>query len=69
MHRVVSELPEPERQIVCLRYGLTDEGRPQSVEQVVRRLGVSRAKVRQIEHCALERLASRREMEALHEVA
>jgi RNA polymerase primary sigma factor len=69
VHRVVAELPEPERQILCLRYGLTDEGRPQSVEQVVRRLGVSRAQVRQMEHCALERLASRREMEALHEVA
>jgi RNA polymerase primary sigma factor len=69
VHRAVSELPEPERQIVSLRYGLTGDCRPQSVEQVVRRLGVSRAEVRQIEHCALERLASRREMEALHEVA
>jgi RNA polymerase primary sigma factor len=69
VHRVVSELPEPERQIVCLRFGLTREGRPQSVEQVVRRLGVSRAQVREIEHCALERLAERDEMEALREVA
>jgi RNA polymerase primary sigma factor len=69
VHRAVSELPEPEREIVCLRYGLTGEGRPQSVEQVVRRLGVSRAEVRQIENCALERLASRREMEAVREVA
>jgi DNA-directed RNA polymerase sigma subunit (sigma70/sigma32) len=39
------------------------------VEQVVRRLGVSRAEVRQLEHCALERLAGRREMEALRDVA
>jgi RNA polymerase primary sigma factor len=65
VHRAVSELPEREREILSLRYGLTGEGRAQSVEQVVRRLGVSRAEVREIEHCALERLAGRREMEAL----
>jgi RNA polymerase primary sigma factor len=69
VHRAVSELPEPEREILRLRYGLIGDCRPQSVEQVVRRLGVSRAEVRQIEHCALERLASRGEMEALHDVA
>ena len=69
VHRAVSELPEPEREILRLRYGLTGDRRPQTVEQVVRRLGVSRAEVREIEHCALERLAGRREMEALHEVA
>ena len=69
VRRVVSELPEPEREILRLRYGLTGDRRPQTVEQVVRRLGVSRAEVREIEHCALERLAGRREMEALHEVA
>jgi RNA polymerase primary sigma factor len=69
VHRVVSELPQAEREILRLRYGLTGDRRPQSVEQVVRRLGVSRAEVRQIEHCALERLAGRREVEALHEVA
>jgi RNA polymerase primary sigma factor len=69
VQRAVSELPEPEREILRLRYGLTGDCRPQSVEQVVRRLGVSRAEVRHIELSALERLAGRREMEALHEVA
>jgi RNA polymerase primary sigma factor len=69
VHRAVSELPEPEREILRLRYGLTGDGRAQSVEQVVRRLGVSRAEVRHIEHCALERLAGRREIEAVREVA
>jgi len=66
---VVSELPEQEREIVRMRYGLTGEGRAKTVEQVVRALGVSRAEVRQIEHCALERLAGRREMEAMRDVA
>ena len=69
LRRVVSELPEQEREIVRMRYGLTGEGRAKTVEQVVRALGVSRAEVRQIEHCALERLAGRREMEALRDVA
>ena len=69
VQRAVSELPEREREIVQLRYGLAEERQPQSVEQVVRRLGVSRAEVRELEHCALERLAERGEMEALREVA
>jgi len=69
LHRVVAELPEREREIVQLRYGLSEERQPQSVEQVVRRLGVSREEVRALEHCALERMAGRREMEALREVA
>ena len=69
VRRAVSELPDPEREILRRRYGLTGDRRPQSVEQVVRSLGVSRAEVRQIEHCALERLARRRELEAVREVA
>jgi RNA polymerase primary sigma factor len=69
VHRAVAELPEREREILQLRYGLSGDQRPQSVEQVVRRLGVSRAEVRHIEDSALERLAGRREMEALHDVA
>jgi RNA polymerase primary sigma factor len=68
VRRAVSELPDPEREIVLRRYGLADD-RPQSVEQVVRSLGVSRAEVRQIELRALERLAGRREVEAVKDVA
>ena len=49
-----------EREIVRLRYGLDGDGRPQSVEQVVRSARVSRAEVRQIEHSALERLGAAR---------
>jgi RNA polymerase primary sigma factor len=69
VHRAVSELPDREREILSRRYGLTQDRRPQTVEQVVRSLGVSRAEVREIEHCALERLAHTRELEALREVA
>jgi RNA polymerase primary sigma factor len=69
VQRAVSELPAPEREILRRRYGLTDDRRPQSVEQVVRSLGVSRAEVRHLESCALERLAHTRELEAVREVA
>jgi RNA polymerase primary sigma factor len=69
VQRAVSELPAPEQEILRRRYGLTDDRRPQTVEQVVRSLGVSRAEVRQLEHCALERLARAGELEAVREVA
>ncbi len=68
VRRAVSELPAAEREILRRRYGLADD-RPQSVEQVVRSLGVSRAEVRELEHRALERLARRREVEAMRDVA
>jgi RNA polymerase primary sigma factor len=69
VRRAVAELAEPERSVVALRYGLTRDQEPRSVEQVVRTLGLSRVEVRQIEHKALERLAHREELEALRDVA
>jgi RNA polymerase primary sigma factor len=69
VRRAVAELPEPEREVLALRYGLTRDQEPHSVEQVVRTLGLSRVEVREIEHTALERLSHRRELEALREVA
>jgi RNA polymerase primary sigma factor len=69
VRRAVSELPDPERSVVALRYGFTSDQQPHSVEQVVRTLGLSRVEVRQIEHDALERLAHKQELEALRDVA
>jgi RNA polymerase primary sigma factor len=69
VRRAVAELPEPEREVLALRYGLTRDQQPHSVEQVVRTLGLSRVEVREIEHAALERLAHRQELEALRDVA
>jgi RNA polymerase primary sigma factor len=69
VRRAVAELPDPERSVVALRYGLTGDQQPRSVEQVVRTLGLSRVEVRQIEHKALERLAHREELEAVRDVA
>jgi RNA polymerase primary sigma factor len=62
----VSELPAREREIVKLRYGMDGDGVPRSIEEVVRRLGISRDQVRRIERTALTRLAEMREIEALN---
>jgi RNA polymerase primary sigma factor len=69
IRRAVAELPDPARSVVALRYGLTSDQQPHSVEQVVRTLGLSRIEVRQIEHEALEQLAHTEELEALRDVA
>jgi RNA polymerase primary sigma factor len=69
VRRAVSELPDPQRSVLALRYGLTTDQQARSVEQVVRTLGLSRVEVRQIEHDALEHLAHREELEALRDVA
>ena len=50
-------LPERQRDILILRYGL-DGGRPQTLETIGQRLGLTRERVRQLEKLALERLRS-----------
>jgi RNA polymerase primary sigma factor len=69
LHRAVEELPDREKQVVKLRFGLDDDQDPKSLEEIGRRLGVTRERVRQIESDALERLAMRRELESLHPAA
>jgi RNA polymerase primary sigma factor len=65
LHRAIAELPDREREVVMLRYGLNGDGDPASLEEIGRRLGITRERVRQIEAEALERLAVNRELEAL----
>jgi RNA polymerase primary sigma factor len=69
LHRALAELPEREQQVLKLRYGLDGEQEPLSLEAIGRRLGVTRERVRQLESAALERLAMRREIGALHVAA
>ena len=57
-------LSDRERQVVVLRYGLTD-AEPKTLEEIGRRLGLTRERVRQIELDSLKRLASLREMESI----
>ena len=60
----LNELAERERQVLILRYGL-DDAEPKTLEEIGRRLGLTRERVRQIETEALKRLARLREMESI----
>jgi RNA polymerase primary sigma factor len=65
LHDALSHLPESQREVLRLRYGLTAEQRPQTLEQVVTQLGISRNRVRRLEADGLSRLAARREIAAM----
>jgi RNA polymerase primary sigma factor len=69
LRTAVEELPEVERDVIKLRYGLDGDRDPLSLEAISRTLGITRERVRNLEVGALERLAMRREVEALHEAA
>jgi RNA polymerase primary sigma factor len=69
IRKAVDKLPERERAIVKMRFGLDGDPDPQSLEQIGKRLGMTRERVRQIETQALERLSFERELEALTEAA
>src|SRR5689334_5462538 len=58
----LSSLPDRERQVLVLRYGL-DDSEPKTLEEIGRRLGLTRERVRQIELESLRRLATLREMQ------
>jgi RNA polymerase primary sigma factor len=55
-------LPDRERRMIALRYGL-DDGEPKTLEQISRRFGLTRERVRQIQEQSLQRLASVRELQ------
>lgn len=66
LREAVKSLPERERTVIELRYGLLD-GVPRTLSDVGDHFGLSRERVRQIEAEALRNLMFRREIEALRE--
>ena len=62
------DLPERERTVVALRYGI-DGGEPTPLREIGRRLGITPERVRQIESKALGRLGRMRELDALRQAA
>ena len=62
----LSALGDRERQVIILRYGLGDH-EPKTLEEIGRRLGLTRERVRQIELDSLRRLAKLREMEGVEQ--
>jgi len=68
LRRALDELPERERTVVALRYGI-DGGEPTPLREIGRQLGITPERVRQIESKALGRLGRMRELAALRQAA
>jgi len=64
LRSALDSLPEREREVVTLRYGI-DGREPRTLEEIGRCLGLTRERVRQIELESLRRLALVREMQAV----
>jgi RNA polymerase primary sigma factor len=62
--RALAALSERERKVLILRYGL-DNAEPRTLEEIGRRLDLTRERVRQIESQALKRLARLNEIESV----
>jgi RNA polymerase primary sigma factor len=68
LREAVETLPEVERDIITLRFGL-DREEPHALRETGRRLGLSSERVRQLEDRALRRLAKDDAVAALREAA
>jgi RNA polymerase primary sigma factor len=68
VRRAVGGLPEAERDVLTLRYGLGGT-EPVALREAGRRLGISSERVRQLEDRALRRLANRDELAELRQAA
>jgi RNA polymerase primary sigma factor len=68
VHRALENLSEQEQQVIKLRYGINGD-EPTPLREAGKRLGLSPERVRRIEHKALARLASTREVAGLSEAA
>ena len=68
LRHALNELPERERTVVAMRYGI-DGGDPTPLREIGRQLGITPERVRQIESKALGRLGRMRELDALRQAA
>jgi RNA polymerase primary sigma factor len=69
VRRAVAELPDREREVVKMRYGIDGDREPATMAEVGRQLGISPTSVKNIEESGLSRLAERRELESLRDAA
>jgi RNA polymerase primary sigma factor len=68
LRRALERLPEPEREVVKLRYGINGDD-PTPLSETGRRLGLSQDAVRRLERKALTELAQSRELDSLRPAA
>ncbi len=66
LFKVLDSLPERERKVLELRFGLKGE-RPRTLEEVGDRFGVTRERIRQVEAKTLNRLKNFRDAQALRD--
>src|SRR6266540_1133646 len=64
IEHLLAALPERQRQVIVLRFGLHD-GQPRTLDEVGRTFGVTRERIRQIESNTLKKLASLPEAQRL----
>src|SRR5918998_1029881 len=69
LRKAIEQLPDTEKQVVQLRYGINGGGVPTPLREAGRRLGMSAEGVRKLESRALQRLATARELEGLRSAA
>jgi RNA polymerase primary sigma factor len=69
VRRTLEELPEREREVIKLRFGLNGDAEPLPLSQTGARLGIAPETVREVERRALEHLSRRRELAALEDAA
>ena len=69
VRQVVGSLPDPEREVIQLRFGLNGDIQPVSIREAAERLDMRPGEVRRLERRGLEELALRRELAALREAA
>jgi RNA polymerase primary sigma factor len=67
VRRALNALPERERQVIEMRYGLLG-GRPRTLEEVGRAFGVTRERIRQIENNTLKKLQKLPEAQRLRDL-
>jgi len=65
---VLATLEEREQQVITLRFGL-DDGQPRTLDQIGKRFGLSRERVRQIEREVMAKLREGRRADKLRSYA
>jgi RNA polymerase primary sigma factor len=68
LHEAVNRLPEREREVIKLRYGINGD-EPTPLRETGRRLDLKLGEVKELESRGLQMLAQEREIEALKDVA
>jgi RNA polymerase primary sigma factor len=65
VREALDQLPNQEREVLKLRFGLNGSSEPMTLDQVVAHLGISRNRVRRLEAEGLSRLSLLREVQGL----